>query len=53
VDSICEALVRISEDSELRQSLIEKGRIRKKLFSWQNTADLLWETIEKTIYSKA
>jgi glycosyltransferase involved in cell wall biosynthesis len=52
VDSICEALVHISEDSALRQSLIEKGRVRRKLFSWQNTADLLWETIEKTIYSK-
>jgi glycosyltransferase involved in cell wall biosynthesis len=49
MDSICDALIRISVDASLRQSLIEKGRERKLLFSWQKTADLLWESVEKII----
>ena len=35
VDSIAKALTQIATDKELRASLIEKGRERRKMFSWQ------------------
>lgn len=46
-ESISEAMLRISKDEKLRSSLIEKGRERRKLFSWQKSADKLWETVLK------
>jgi len=39
-------------DPELRTSLIEKGRERRKMFTWQNSADQLWEVIEKVLNDK-
>jgi glycosyltransferase involved in cell wall biosynthesis len=49
VNQISEAMHKISSDSNLREALIEKGRVRKRAFSWQQTADKLWESIEKTM----
>jgi glycosyltransferase involved in cell wall biosynthesis len=46
-ESISEAMFRISTDEKLRKSLVEKGRVRRKLFNWQKSADKLWETILK------
>jgi glycosyltransferase involved in cell wall biosynthesis len=37
-DSIAEAMYRILSDEPLRQSLIARGRGRRALFSWQETA---------------
>jgi glycosyltransferase involved in cell wall biosynthesis len=37
-DSIAEAMYRILSDESLRQSLIARGRERRGLFSWQETA---------------
>ena len=47
--SIAQAMTRIYIDVDLRKELIEKGRERRKLFSWQKTADALWQCIEKAI----
>jgi len=49
VDSIAEAMRAIYRDNNLRERLIEKGRVRKDNFSWDKTATLLWRTLEKTI----
>jgi len=49
VDSICGQMQKIASDSVLRESLIEKGRERRKEFTWQKSADRLWDSIEKTI----
>jgi len=49
VKSIAEALEKIAFDPELRTELIEKGRERRKIFTWQNSADNLWEVIEKVL----
>lgn len=49
VDSIVEAMLKISKDEVLRKQLIEKGRERKNVFSWDKTSQLLWNSIEKTI----
>ena len=46
---ISDAMIKISSDESLRKSLIEKGELRAKEFSWQKTADALWASIEKSI----
>jgi len=50
-ESIAEALYKVSQYESLRKDMIIRGRRRKDLFSWQKTADLLWETIEKAVKS--
>jgi len=49
VDSITEAMIKLSSDETLRNNIIEKGRIQRNKFSWDNTANLLWKSIEKVI----
>lgn len=49
VDSISEALKSIAEDPNLRNDLIEKGKIQQQKFSWQKSADALWNSIEKAL----
>lgn len=49
VDSIADALWKLYSDKALRTQLIEKGRIRRRDFSWDKTAALLWESIEKSV----
>ncbi len=52
VDSICMAMEKIYHNKTLREQLIEKGKERKKLFSWDKTADKLWLSIEKVMAAK-
>ncbi len=49
ITSIAEAMHKIDSDKELRDSLIEKGRIRRLNYSWGLTAEKLWESIEKIL----
>jgi len=51
--SIRDAMVRIVKERGIRDSLIEKGRERRKLYSWDNTAEALWQTIEKVLMKNA
>lgn len=46
---IADAMDRIQTDSEFRNSLIEKGKQRAKLFSWDKTAESIWNSIKKVI----
>jgi glycosyltransferase involved in cell wall biosynthesis len=48
-DSIASAMLQIANNDNLRQQLIEKGHIRSQNFSWQKSADLLWNCIEKAV----
>jgi glycosyltransferase involved in cell wall biosynthesis len=48
-ESIAQAMTRIYTEVDLRKELIMKGRERRKLFTWQKTADALWQCIEKAI----
>jgi glycosyltransferase involved in cell wall biosynthesis len=50
IDSIKEAMFAIDKDETLREKLIENGRIRRNDFSWDHTADKVWESIEKANY---
>lgn len=49
IDAIADALWKLYSDAELRTKLIEKGRIRKLDFSWDKTAQALWESIESCL----
>jgi glycosyltransferase involved in cell wall biosynthesis len=47
VDSIKDAMLRVFCDTNLRELLIERARIQRSRFTWDKTADLLWQSIEK------
>jgi glycosyltransferase involved in cell wall biosynthesis len=47
--SIRDGMIRIVKEDGLRDSLIEKGRKRRKLYSWDNTAKELWKTVEQVL----
>lgn len=49
IESVTEGMLKILYCDSYRISLIERGRIRRKLFSWERTAGLLWKSIEKAI----
>ena len=45
--NIADKMMLIFKDEKLRQQLIEKGRELVKKYSWDNTANSLWKSIEK------
>ncbi len=49
ITEIGNAMLKLSTNNTLRNSLIEKGKIQRERFSWQQTADKLWKSIEKVI----
>lgn len=49
IDDISNAMVRMANESCLRNNLSEKSIVQAKKFSWDRTADLLWKSILKTI----
>ncbi len=46
ISQIKDAMLRIADEEELRQTLIEKGRKQQMKFSWDKTAELLWGSIQ-------
>ncbi|NNE54893.1 MAG: glycosyltransferase family 4 protein [Flavobacteriales bacterium] len=52
VDEITHAMERIAHDPELRIALIEKGKQQVQKFTWERTADLLWQSIERILSDK-
>ncbi|MBK7029994.1 MAG: glycosyltransferase family 4 protein [Bacteroidales bacterium] len=49
VDSIVSSMHFIADDAVLRNQLIVKGHKQQGLFSWNATAEKLWNTIERTV----
>ncbi len=49
VEQITNAMIKMSADAELRKSLVEKGFVQKKKFSWNETARLLWMSVERAL----
>jgi len=49
VESIQYAMTDMVENSAKREQLIELGNINTRRFSWEQTAEKLWQTIEKTL----
>ena len=48
-DEIADAMYQLYNNPELRKQLIDKGIARKDLFTWERSADLLWQTIDKAL----
>ncbi|MEJ2593972.1 MAG: glycosyltransferase family 1 protein [bacterium] len=51
VEEIAGAMQTIANDPAKRKELIEKGKIRSNMFSWDITADKLWQSVEKAFNS--
>lgn len=49
IDAIKEGMSTLYHNPTLRNALIQNGRHRKTLFSWDNTAQALWQSIKKTV----
>lgn len=49
---VAEYMTKISENDQLRNNLINKGRIQKEKFSWDISASNLWKSIEKAANKK-
>jgi glycosyltransferase involved in cell wall biosynthesis len=49
IEEIVDAMNKVVSDEKLRKELIEKGGLNAKRFSWDNTADKLWETMMKSL----
>jgi glycosyltransferase involved in cell wall biosynthesis len=49
VNDIKKAMLRMYSDEALRKNLITKGIERRQQFSWDKSAELLWNSILKTI----
>lgn len=47
-EDIAQAMVKML-DEEVRKELIEKGRARARDFSWDHAADIIWNSLMKTI----
>jgi len=49
VNDMADKIMMIYKDEDLRNCMIQKGKKRAQDFSWQSTAALLWQCIEKTV----
>ena len=47
-DAIADAMVKVLDD-EVRQTLIAKGRLRAQDFSWDHAAEVIWNSIIKSM----
>lgn len=50
VDEIATAMETLTTNNNLRNNLIEAGTKQASLFSWQRTATLMWDSIQKTLH---
>ncbi len=48
-EEMANAMIQIAQQPALRSQLIEKGRERLQQFSWNKSAELLWQSMLKTI----
>ena len=49
IDQITDAMLELHKNTDLRNTLVEKGFIQKNKFSWDETARLLWMSVEKSL----
>jgi len=49
VNSIAEAMQKMATSAELQKICIEKGRIRRLAFSWDQTSTKLWDCMMKAV----
>ncbi len=51
-EQIATAMHKVSSDNDYALTLVEKGKLRRKDFSWERTSENVWSTIEKTILNE-
>lgn len=49
ITSIADAMQKMASDEGFREKLIVEGRKQREQFSWERTAEKLWECVEKTL----
>jgi glycosyltransferase involved in cell wall biosynthesis len=49
VNDICEAMKMITKDQSLRETLIENGRLVRQKFSWNQTAQRMWDSMVRCL----
>jgi glycosyltransferase involved in cell wall biosynthesis len=47
-DDIADAMVKVL-DEDVRKTLVEKGRKRAEDFSWNQAAEVIWNSLMKSI----
>ena len=50
IEDIADKMMALYKDEKLRNELIAKGYVQAKKYSWDITADLLWQGIDKTLH---
>jgi glycosyltransferase involved in cell wall biosynthesis len=53
VSAIAEQMLAIVKNESLRIQLVKKGRINRQKYSWDKTADGLWQNVERILEMKA
>lgn len=53
VDSIADAMKAMASDEKLRTQLVANGKLRRANFSWDKSADALWNSMVKTMNQNA
>ncbi|MCK5066968.1 MAG: glycosyltransferase family 4 protein [Bacteroidales bacterium] len=51
--SIRDGMIRMVREKGLREELIKKGRVRRKHFSWDHTAEKLWNSVQQVLDANA
>jgi glycosyltransferase involved in cell wall biosynthesis len=51
--SIRDGMIRLVREEGLREELIEKGRERREQFSWDHTAEKLWDSVQHVVEGNA
>jgi len=49
ITSIADAMQKVASDEGFRKKMIAEGRKQREQFSWERTAEKLWECVEKTL----
>ena len=49
IGEIAKAMSKIQSDLTLHKTLSEKGIVRSNMFSWDKTAEILWQSIDKIL----
>jgi len=49
VEDMSQGLLKLAGDEHLRTQLVEKGKLRKQHFSWDKSANLLWQSITQAL----
>lgn len=52
VSEIKDAMIKVYSDKMLRKELVHKGRLQRKKFTWDLTAQKLWKAVEKVLDEK-